>query len=444
MNMYPDLQSKSAQLYERGRKVMPGGNSRSSVLMAPYPVYARHAQGCRITDVDGVERIDFVNNWSSLIHGHCNERIVEAVARQSRRMFSIGMPTEVEIELAELLCERLPGVDQIRFSNSGSEGVLMALRAARAYTGRPKIAKCEGCYHGNADAVEVSVAPTPDTWGSATAPASAPATGGITASAAQETIVLPFNDVAATRAILEAHAGELAAVIMDPLVSRMGFVRATPDYLRMVREVTQQHGIVLIYDEVFSTRLGYHGAQGYVGITPDLTTLGKIIGGGLPIGATGGKAEIMAVFDATRGHPKVDHAGTFNANPMSMAAGLAAMQQMTPEAYARLEALGDRARNGLREAFRIAGLPGSVRGDGSFVSLAFTDRPVNNFRELAAAMGMEQVQKIFALHRHLLNNGVIIIPYGLLILSTAMTEAEIDHLVEQALAGMRAIARGAA
>jgi glutamate-1-semialdehyde 2,1-aminomutase len=440
--MYPDPSSRSAALFARGRKVMPGGNSRSSVLLAPYPIYAQHASGCRITDVDGVERIDFVNNWSSLIHGHCNPQIVEAVARQSRRMFSIGMPTEVEIELAELISARLPGVEQIRFSNSGSEGVLMALRAARAYTGRPKIAKAEGCYHGNADAVEVSVAPPPDRWGPASAPASVAATGGIPPGVLADTIVLPFNDVEATRALIDAHAGELAAVVIDPLVSRMGFVRATPEYLQMVRAETQKHGIVLIFDEVFSTRLGYHGAQGVVGVTPDMTTLGKVIGGGLPIGATAGKAEFMAVFDGSAtGHPKVDHAGTFNANPMSMAAGLAAMQQMTPEAFARLNGLGDRARQGLREAFKIAGVPGMVKGEGSFVAVAFTDRPFNSFREMS--LGPKEIQAVFALHRYLLNHGVIMIPYGLMVLSTAMTEADVDFMVEQALGGMREIAKGA-
>jgi glutamate-1-semialdehyde 2,1-aminomutase len=438
--MYPDASSRSAALFARGRQVMPGGNSRSSVLLAPYPIYAQHASGCRVTDVDGVERIDFVNNWSSLIHGHCNRQIVEAVAQQSQRMFSIGMPTEVEIELAELLCERLPGVEQIRFSNSGSEGVLMALRAARAYTGRHRIAKAEGAYHGNADAVEVSVAPPRDRWGPASAPASVAATGGIPPGAVADTLVLPFNDVEATRALINAHAGELAAVLIDPLVSRMGFVRATPEYLRMIREETEKHGIVLIFDEVFSTRIGYHGAQGVVGVTPDMTTLGKIIGGGLPIGATAGKAEFMAVFDGGgTGHPKVDHAGTFNANPMSMAAGLAAMRQMTPEAFARLDALGERARRGLREAFRVAGLPGTVRGEASFVAVAFTDRPFDNFRQMS--LGPAEIQRVFALHRHLLNHGVMMIPYGLMILSTAMTEADIDFMVEQALAGLREIAR---
>jgi len=250
-----------------------------------------------------------------------------------------------------------------------------------------------------------------------------------------------FNDVAATRAILTVHAAELAAVVIDPLVSRMGFVRATPEYLAMIREVTQRHGIVLIFDEVFSTRLGYHGAQGVVGVTPDMTTLGKIIGGGLPIGATAGRAEIMAVFDGAGGHPKVDHAGTFNANPMSMAAGLAAMQQMAPDAYARLGALGDRARKGLREALKIAGLPGLVQGEGSFVALAFMEKPFHNFREMA--IGMREIQRVFTLHRYLLNHGVMIIPYGLLILSTAMTEADIDYLIEQSLGGMREIARAA-
>ena len=438
--MYPDPQSRSARLFERGQKVMPGGNSRSGVMYAPYPVYAASARGCRITDVDGVERVDFVNNWSSLIHGHGNPKILEAVARQAPQMMAVGMPTEVEIELAELMCSRVPSVERVRFSNSGSEGVLIALRAARAFTGRDKIAKAEGAYHGNPDSVEVSISPPPDKWGDPTAPASVPATEGIPAGVLRDTIVLPFNDVESTRRLIVANARELAAVIIDPVVSRMGFVHATPEYLSMLREVTREHGIVLVFDEVFSFRLGYHGAQGQVGIQPDLTAFGKIIGGGLPVGGTGGRADIMSVFDQTRG-PRVEHAGTYNANPMTMAAGLACMQQMTPEAYARLASLGDRARNGLREALRVAGLPGAVYGTGSLVSLVFSDKPFNNFRELP--LRQAEAMRILALHRYLLNHGVLIVPYGMLILSTAMTEADIDFMVEQALGGMREISRQA-
>jgi glutamate-1-semialdehyde 2,1-aminomutase len=440
--MYPDMQSKSAKLFERGQKVMPGGNSRVGVMFAPYPLYAAHATGCRVTDVDGVERIDFVNNWSSLIHGHGHPAILAAIDAQSRRLLSVGMPTEAEIELAELMCERVAALERIRFSNSGSEGVLMALRAARAYTGRPKIAKVEGAYHGNADSIEVSVSPGADHWGSATAPASVAATQGITEGVLRDTVVLPFNDLDSTRSLLKRHAGELAAVIIDPVVSRMGFLQATPEYLAMVRQVTREHGIVLIFDEVFSFRIGYRGAQGEVGITPDLSAFGKIIGGGLPIGATGGSAEIMAVFDQTKGPPRVEHAGTFNANPLTMAAGLAAMRQMTPAAYQRLGVLAERARSGLRECLRIAGLPGRVYGTGSLVSLVFSDQAFGNFRELP--LRQREAQMILTLHRYLLNHGVQIVPYGMLILSTPMTEADIDFMVEQVLGGMRELARQAA
>jgi glutamate-1-semialdehyde 2,1-aminomutase len=432
---YPDFSSRSAQLFERGRKVMPGGNSRTGVMFEPYPLYAATASGCRVTDVDGFERIDFVNNWSSLIHGHGNPAVLDALTKQAARALAVGAPTEVEIELAELLCERLPGVEQIRFSNSGSEGVLMAIRAARAYTGRRKIAKVEGAYHGNPDAVEVSVQPSPRVWGDAVAPASVAATEGISPAILEETVVLPFNDIDATRALIERHAADLAAVVIDPVVSRMGFVEATPAYLEMVREVTERHGIVLVFDEVFSFRIGYHGAQGRVGVTPDITALGKIIGGGLPVGATGGSAEIMSVFDQTRTPLRVEHGGTYNANPMTMAAGLAAMQQMTPQAYERLEALGDRARDGLRSALAEVGVTGAAHGTASLVALIFSDAPFTSYRSLP--FGRREITKVRWLHRYLLDHGVQIIPYGLLILSTAMTESDIDEMVDAVRGGLR-------
>ena len=435
---YPDSSSTSAALFERGRRVMPGGNSRVGVMFEPYPIYAAHGQGCRVTDVDGVERIDFVNNWSSLIHGHGNPAVLAALAAQAQRLLAVGMPTEVEIELAELLTARVPGVEQIRFSNSGSEGVLMALRAAKAFTGRPKIAKAEGAYHGNADAIEVSVAPSPKQWGAADQPSTVAATEGITAGVLQDSIVLPFNDVASSRQIIEAHAHELAAVVLDPVVSRMGFVQAAPEYLRMVRDVTAQHGILLIFDEVFSFRMGYHGAQGEVGVTPDLTALGKIIGGGLPVGATGGRADVMAVFDQTKKPLRVEHGGTYNANPMTMAAGLACMRQMTPEAYAHLDALGERTREGLRAALRDTGLTGAVHGCASMVALIFNDTPFASYRELP--LRRQEAEMIYALHRYLLNHGVTIIPHGMMLLSTAMTEDDIDEMLAAVRGGMEMLA----
>lgn len=437
--MYPDPNSRSAQLFARGQKVMPGGNSRTSVMFDPYPLYASHGKGCRVTDVDGVERIDFVNNWSSLIHGHGNDLILRAIADQATKNLAVGMPTEVEIELAELLTSRVAGVERIRFSNSGSEGVLMAIRAARAYTGRDKIAKVEGAYHGNADPIEVSVSPNPGNWGDESAPSSVGATLGIPRSALGDTVVLPFNDVENTRNIIERHAHELAAVILDPIVSRMGFVEATPEYLAMIREVTESSGILLVFDEVFSFRAGYNGAQGEFGVLPDITAMGKIIGGGLPVGATGGRAEIMEVFDQTKKPLKVEHGGTYNANPLTMAAGLACMQQMTPDAYVRLSNLGDRARAGLRQALCDAGLRGQVLGRGSMVSIVFNDTPFSNYRNLP--LKRREAEMVYAMHRMLLNRGVQMVPYGLFLLSTPMTETDIDFMVDRARECMHELAK---
>ena len=215
----------------------------------------------------------------------------------------------------------------------------------------------------------------------------------------------------------------------------MGFVQATPEYLTMVRDVTTAHGILLIFDEVFSFRVGYHGAQGEVGITPDLTAMGKIIGGGLPVGATGGRADVMAVFDQTKKPLRVEHGGTYNANPMTMAAGLAAMRQMTPEAYTRLNALGDRLRDGIRSALGEVGLAGGVHGCASMVALIFNDAPFTNYRELP--LRRREAEMVYALHRYLLNHGVTIIPHGLMLLSTAMTEDDIDETVATMRDGMQ-------
>lgn len=434
---YPNFASTSAQLFKRGQRVMPGGNSRTGVMFEPYPLYASHAEGCRVTDVDGATRIDCINNWSSLIHGHGNQAVLKALADQSQKLLAVGMPTAIEIDLATLLVDRLPGVDKIRFSNSGSEGVLMALRAARAFTGKDAIAKVEGAYHGNVDSIEISVAPSPKQWGAEAAPSSVPATDGIARSVLADTVVLPFNDLDHTAALLRAHGSTLAAVVVDPVVSRMGFVEATPAYLAMLRELTSELGIVLIFDEVFSFRVGYHGAQGRSGITPDLTALGKIIGGGLPVGATGGRADIMEVFDQTRSPLRVEHGGTYNANPMTMAAGLSAMEQMTPEAYVHLDRLGDRLREGLRDVLARQGYRGQVTGTSSLVGLLFSDKPFNNYRSLP--LRQREMAMISTLHRWLLNHGVQIIPHGLMVLSTAMDERAIDEIVDAVDQGVAAL-----
>ncbi len=445
--MFPDLNSKSARLFERAKQVLPGGNSRLAVYFPPYPVYGVRGEGCRIWDADGVERIDCINNMTALIHGHCHPKIVEAMKKQADRLMGVGVPTEEEIELAAELCNRLPGVDKIRFANSGTEGIMFAIRAARSYTGRTKLAKVEGGYHGSYDHMNTGQSVDPENWGPADAPATTPLGGGISPGAISETITLPYNNTEATKRILEQHADELAAVVIDPFVPRLRFLQATPEYLNMIRDFTQENGICLIFDEVMTFRLGYNGAQGRVGVTPDLTCLGKAIGGGLPAGALGGREEVMAVFDHLSGSPRVLHSGTYNANPMTMAAGLACLKEMTPNMFEHHERIGDRLRNGLREAMQLAGIQGSVTGKSSLVvtSLVPWDDD-DGFREMAEKPNNSEMEAAF--HRHMLNNGVLCVEGGSMfmvyILSTAMTEKDIDFIVEKASVGYRMLAKKAA
>jgi glutamate-1-semialdehyde 2,1-aminomutase len=419
--------AQSAALFARACEVMPGGNSRTTVWHAPHPVYAASGSGCRVADVDGREYLDFLNNYTSMIHGHANPVVAEAVRRQLEIGTCFAMPTESEIVLAELLCGRAPGFERVRFTNSGSESVMMALKAARAHTGRPKIAKCEGAYHGSYDFAEVSLDSAPESWGNAD-PNSVAYTAGTPKSVLDDVIVIPFNLVEETEHILAAHADELACVLIDPMPNRAGLIPATAEYLDMLRRVTRETGMLLVFDEVISFRLGHGGAQGELGVTPDLTTLAKIIGGGFPIGAVAGDAEVMAVFDPRRGKPLAPHGGTFNANPISMVAGAAAMELMTPEEFERLNALGARARDGVARAFADAGVDGQVTGDGSLLRIHMTSVPLVDYRSARAtdAQGAALTSVVDFMHA----NGVLMAETGLCALSTPMGEAEIDEFVE--------------
>jgi glutamate-1-semialdehyde 2,1-aminomutase len=432
--MYPDPNSKSAQLYERACKVMPGGSTRSTTFIPPYPPYARSGHGCLIIDVDGTERIDFLNNYTSLIHGHAHPKIVQAVTKQVSLGTCFPLPTETEIQLAELLCSRVPSFEHIRFTNSGTEAVMTAIKAARAHTGRSKIAKCEGAYHGSYDYAEVSLDSSPNNWGELQ-PVSVPYAEGTPPGVLRDVVVIPLNDTAAAEHILTTHAAELAGVIVDPLPYRIGLIPASAGFLRMLRAFTKQHDSVLIFDEVISFRLGYQGAQNDFGVKPDITTLGKIIGGGFPVGAVAGQSEVMAVFDQSGGKPALPHAGTFNANPITMVAGLAAMKLMDHETYAQINALGEHARSEIRRAFSIAGVPGQVTGMGSLFRLHLSDRPLIGYR--AAYPRSSERQRLALLHRHLLNHGILIAPSGMGALSTPMSEIEIHQLAESLVDSLR-------
>ncbi len=283
--MYPNSSSNSAHLYERAQRVLPGGNTRTTVFRDPYPIYAHSGNGSRILDVDGIERVDFLNNYTALIHGHAHPSIVRAATSAVENGSCFGAPTESEIRLAEMLVERVPGCENVRFTNSGSEAVMMAVKAARAYTGRPKIAKCEGLYHGSYDFVEVSLDSSPADWGDPAQPNQVPYSAGTPASLLSDVVVLPFNDSEASLRLLEQHATELAAVIVDPLPNRIGLIPASRDFLTTLRNFCSRAGVVLISDEVISFRIGYGGAAAAFGFQADLITLGKVIGGGFPVGA---------------------------------------------------------------------------------------------------------------------------------------------------------------
>ena len=434
---YPDAQSESARLFERARKVLPGGNSRHTVFFPPYPVYAVRGEGARVWDADGVERLDLINNYSSLIHGHNHPAIVEAIVRQAKTLLAVSLPTEAEIRLAEHVTARLPFVDQVRFCNSGSEGVLFAIKAARAYTGRPKIALIEGAYHGSSETAAASAAPNPDHWGDAAAPKALTVPGN-GPGVAQDVVILPLNDVENARRIIRAHAADLAGVLIDPMPSAIGFVQATPEFLTMLRAELDACGGLLILDEVYSLRLGFHGAQGALGVRPDITALGKIIGGGLPIGAVGGPAHIMSTLFDPKDGARLAHGGTFNANPMTMAAGAAAMDLFDEPAFDRLSVLGERLRAGLREALRISGKPGIVNGAASLCRLGHSSEPIANYRDLYRIRqdGKAPARAEF-FFRHMLNRGVLIGAPGLFVLTTAVTEADVDATIEKALEGLR-------
>ena len=423
---YPVETSRSKAMFERAQSSLPGGNTRTTVYMKPYQIYAARGEGCRVVDLDGVSRIDCINNFTSLIHGHAHPVIVEAACEQMRLGSAPGLPTETEIDLAELLAARVGSVDQVRFSNSGTEAVMMALKAARAFTGRPKIAKVEGAYHGSYDYAEVSLETKPGHWVQGP-PASIAYAKGTPQGVLDDVVTIPFNDVDGAVSVLRAHGPDLACVLVDPMPNRAGLVPADRAYIQALREVTREIGALLIFDEVISFRLGHAGAQPIWGVEADLTAFGKIMGGGFPVGATGGRAEFMAVFDPSHGKPALPAGGTFSANPVTMRAGLAAMELLDAAAFERLAAMGERLREGIDEAFRRQGIAGGAVGLGSLLKIHFTDRPVRDYR--SAQPGEADARRAAAFFRALLNGGVLMAGYGLMALSTPMTDADIDAIL---------------
>ena len=429
--------SKSAELYQRALKIMPGGCSRNTVLRKPHPLYAERGEGCYVTDVEGVERIDFANNMASLIHGHAHPEIVSAVTQQMQKGTAFTLATEVEIRYAEQLCGRSSGFEKMRFVNSGTEAVMSCLKAARAYTGRPKIAKVEGAYHGLYDYAEVSRTAKPANWGELEKPASVAVAHGTPASALEDVVVIPFNDAERAVTILDQHADELACVLLDPLPHRVGLVPADKQFVSALHQWTRDNSALLVYDEVISFRSNYGGAQEWYDVPPDLTAMGKMIGGGFPVGALAGRAEVMEVMNPLAEKVLFPHSGTFSANPITMTAGLVAMEMFDEPAVQTLNELADYARSQIAEAIRIADIPACVSGGGSMFRVHMKAEAPPNYR--AAFVSPDELKLTNMLLNHLFDNGIMMINTCSGALSTAMTKKEIDILIEVMLGGFRKI-----
>ena len=334
-------------------------------------------------------------------------------------------PTEHEVRLAEMLVRRVPSVESLRFTNSGTEATMNAVRLARAFTNRPKLAKFEGAFHGTHDWVMVSVTGDTKAWGNRRRPKPIPWSAGIPPAVLKNVVVLPWNDPEACEDILAKEAASIAAVIVDPFMCNGGLIPPVDGFLPRLREVTERHAILLILDEVISFRTGWGGAQERLGVRPDLTTFGKIIGGGLPVGAFGGRRDVMAFYDPRKGGARISQGGTFNANPVTMAAGVATLNALTPEAYGRLDALGDRLRGGVTRLLAATRRRGQVTGAGSLFWLHWTPETLSDYRS-TRAKDAEMAHRVFM---GMLNEGVLMTQRGLGACSLAMGDEDVDRFV---------------
>jgi glutamate-1-semialdehyde 2,1-aminomutase len=415
---------KSRALQAEAEGVLPGGSSRGTAYFAPYPFFAEAGEGHYVHDVDGNRYLDFMLNATSLVLGHGHPTIAEALGEQARKGTAFSTPTTSQIRVARLLCDRVPSLDTIRFTNSGTEGTLMAIRAAWAFTGKPMLAKFEGGYHGAHEHVAVSVKPKAEALDPA-GPTPIPEYPGQSARVLEDVLVLPYNDLAECERRLRAHRDRVGCLIMEPIVSSFGYLPADPDFLRGIRKLTEELGIVLVFDEVQSFRVAPGGAQEMFGVTPDLTCFGKIIGGGMPVGAFGGRRDIMALYDpGAAGGARIAHAGTFNANPMTLVAGEAVMLALTPQVYRRMNELGELTRTKLRAALAQAGVAAQVTGVASLFGIHFTSRPIRNYRDVVAG-DAEMTRAVFT---GMLNEGVLLQTSCAGSMGVMSTEAEIDAL----------------
>lgn len=427
--------SRSSALFERAKQFIPGGvNSpvRAFRAVGGNPVFIARAKGPYMYDEDGNEYIDLINSWGPMILGHAHPAVEEAVQKALVDSPSFGAPTAREVEMAELICSMIPSVEKVRMVNSGTEATMSAIRLARGFTGRDKIIKMKGCYHGHGDSFLIAAGSGAVTFGTPDSP-------GVTQGTARDTLTAPYNDLQAIKDLVASNPDQVAAVILEPVAGNMGCVPPQPGYLEGLRELCTRHGIVLILDEVMTGfRLAPGGAQELYGIQPDLTTLGKIIGGGLPVGAYGGRRDIM---DAVSPAGPVYQAGTLSGNPMAMAAGLALLRILRdqPGIYAELNEVSGYLAKGIRDQLQARNLPYSINQVGSMFTVFFTDIPVIDF-DSAFSSDTGMFGKYF---NEMLSRGVYLAPsqFEALFVSHAISRAIADRILEASDEALQAIRR---
>jgi glutamate-1-semialdehyde 2,1-aminomutase len=401
--------SLSRDRFDRALAAFPGGDTRIATFFEPYPVVIERAQGIDLVDLDGNHYADFLLNYTSLITGHRHADVMAAASVAMSRLTGVAAPVPGQVELAEELIERVESVDRVRFTNSGSESTLIALWAARAFTGRPIVIKTIGGYHGCVPELERGLR-----------------TGSFPPGLPENTPVsaVPFNDPQALKQAIDDAGSSLAAVLLEPVLGSGGVVAPEPGFLEKAREWTTGSGALLIFDEVITFRLSRGGYQEIAGVKPDLTAFAKIIGGGFPVGAVGGHADVMEVF-RPGGERSISHSGTFNGNPVTVAAGLKVLELLDDGAYAKLDSVGDRLAQGLRDAIEQTGVPAQVTHVGSILNVHFTKEPVRDFDSAQAS----DPTAAEAFHLGLLNRGVFIAPRGMFALSIVTEESDVEKAV---------------
>lgn len=420
---YQQKTTLSKESFEHAKLFLGGGETRSVSYYEPYPLCIDYGFGCEIYDVDGNKYIDCINNYTSLIHGHANPIVTKALCDAAGQGTAVPAGINDQVDLAKLLCQRIPGIERVRFCNSGTEATLFAVRAAKAYSGKLGLIKALGGYHGTTDMMEYNVSPKIDFDNPETMLVPQPDIKGVSDKIAEDMYIVPFNDLQYLEKTMMENHTKIGAMIIEPFLGAGGLIPADLDYLVNVRKLCTQYNILLVFDEVQSLRLSTGGAQKKYGVTPDLTALGKMIGGGLAVGAFGGKKEIMDIFDPT----KKDHlsqSGTFNGNRASMAAGVAALNLYDEASCNRLESLAELLEQNIENSFKKHGIDGCVTRAGSLMNYHFIKEKPTNYLEGC----LDNKDLLKTMHLELLNKGVFAAPRGTIALSTAMNESVIEYI----------------